>query len=143
DQAMTKRNIALIAVTRRGCEQAATVRNRLRAGKVYRPAEYGPTQANWEQTFDSPLAELVSTLWREHDQLAFFLATGAVVRLVAPHLQSKQTDPGVLAIDERGEFVIPLVSGHEGGANQFAREVAACLGATPVVTTASDSSGGF
>jgi precorrin-4 C11-methyltransferase len=137
------RKIALIAVTRHGCEQAIRVRTRLRAGHVYRPAQYGPSQANWEQTFDRPLSEVVPELWREHEQLVFFLAAGAVVRLVAPHLQSKQTDPGVLAIDERGEFVIPLVSGHEGGANHFARQVAASLGATPVVTTASDSASGF
>ncbi len=137
------RTIALIAVTQRGCEQAARVRTRLRAGHVYRPAQYGPSQANWEKTFDRPLSEVVPELWREHEQLVFFLATGAVVRLVAPHLQNKQTDPGVLAIDEQGEFVIPLVSGHEGGANQFARQVAACLGATPVVTTASDSTASF
>ena len=73
-----------------------------------------------------------------HDQLVFFLAAGAVTRLIAPCLLSKESDPGVLAIDEGGHFVIPVLSGHRGGANAFARTVAGYLGATPVVTTASD-----
>ena len=77
------------------------------------------------------------------DQLVFFLAAGAVVRLIAPHLGDKTHDPGVLAIDEAGSFVIPLLSGHEGGANAFARRVAGYLGAVPVITTASDTCGGL
>src|SRR5205823_2902571 len=77
------------------------------------------------------------------EQLVFFLAAGAVTRLVAPCLASKETDPGVLAVDEAGRFVIPLLSGHKGGANAFARTVAGCLGATAVITTASDVIGGL
>ncbi len=78
-----------------------------------------------------------------YQQLVFFLAAGAVTRLIAPYLVSKESDPGVLTIDEAGQFVIPLLSGHRGGANSFARTVAGCLGATPVVTTASDVLGGL
>ncbi len=82
-------------------------------------------------------------LFARCEQLVFFLAAGAVTRLVAPCLASKETDPGVLAMDEAGRFVIPLLSGHKGGANAFARTVAGCLGATPVITTASDVIGGL
>jgi precorrin-4 C11-methyltransferase len=135
--------IALIAVTRRGAEQARLLRRRLRAGEVHRPARYGPAEHPWEVLFDGPLAESVPRLFAECEQLVFFLAAGAVTRLIAPCLSSKETDPGVLAVDEAGRFVIPLLSGHKGGANAFARTVAGCLGATPVITTASDVIGGL
>jgi precorrin-4 C11-methyltransferase len=135
--------IALIAVTRRGTEHACTLRQRLRRGDIFRPAAYGPARHNWECTFDGPLAGAVGAWFKNFDQLVFFVAAGAVTRLLAPHLVSKKTDPGVLAVDEAGRFVIPILSGHRGGANAFARTVAGCLGATPVITTASDVMGGL
>jgi precorrin-4 C11-methyltransferase len=135
--------IALVAVTRRGVEQARLLRRRLRAGEVHRPQRYGPVEHGWETVFAGPLAEVVPDLFRRCEQIVFFLAVGAVTRLIAPHLASKETDPGVLAVDEAGRFVIPVLSGHKGGANAFARTVAGCLGATPVITTASDVVGGL
>jgi len=130
--------IALVAVTKRGIEQARLLRKRLRTGEVFRPDRYGPAESTWEHVFGGALAEQIPALFTEHDQLVFFLATGAVTRLIAPCLVSKTSDPGVLAIDEAGRFVVPVLSGHVGGANAFARTVAGCLGATPVITTASD-----
>jgi precorrin-4 C11-methyltransferase len=135
--------VALVAVTRRGVEQARLLRRRLRAGEVHRPERYGPAEHGWELPFAGPLSEKVPALFRRCGQLVFFLAAGAVTRLVAPCLSSKEADPGVLAVDEAGRFVVPLLSGHKGGANAFARTVAGCLGATPVVTTASDVLGGL
>jgi precorrin-4 C11-methyltransferase len=135
--------IALIAVTRRGVEQARRLRARLRGGEVHRPARYGPAEHGWEVLFEGALAERVPDLFGQCGQLVFFLATGAVTRLIAPCLASKESDPGVLAIDEAARFVVPVLSGHQGGANAFARTVAGCLGATPVVTTASDVLGGL
>ena len=135
--------IILVAVTRHGVKQARLLRQRLRSGEVYYPMRYGPAEKSWELPFTSSLSELVPQLFQRGGQLVFFLAAGAVTRLIAPCLVSKETDPGVLAVDEAGRFVIPLLSGHKGGANAFARTVAGCLGAIPVVTTASDVIGGF
>jgi precorrin-4 C11-methyltransferase len=135
--------VALIAVTRWGVEQARLLRRRLRAGELHRPERYDPAEHPWEVPFAGPLAERVRELFARCEQLVFFLAAGAVTRLTAPCLASKETDPGVLAVDEAGRFVIPLLSGHKGGANAFARTVAGCLGATPVITTASDVIGGL
>lgn len=139
----TPTNVALIAVTRRGIDQARRLRRRLRTGEVHRPARHGPPEHPWETVYDGALATLVPTLFDRCEQLVFFLAAGAVTRLIAPCLASKDTDPGVLAVDEAGHFVIPLLSGHRGGANVFARTVAGCLGATPIITTASDVIGGL
>ena len=86
------------------------------------------------------VAEL-STAWRECDALVCFLATGAAVRLLAPLLTDKHRDPGVVCVDEGLRFAVALVGGHGGGANALATDVAAALGAQPVVTTATDAVG--
>jgi len=88
--------------------------------------------------YQGPLSEQIGPLFASQDQLVFFVSLGAVLRLVAPHLKSKYEDPGVLVVDEAGRFVIPVLSGHLGGANAFAQSLATVLGATPVITTASD-----
>lgn len=135
--------IALIAVTRGGLDQARRLRTRLGRGEVHRPAHLGDSAHPWEHLFAGPLSEQVPNLFARCEQLVFFLAAGAATRLIAPCLVSKMSDPAVLAVDEAGHFVIALLSGHQGGANAFARTVAGCLGATPVITTASDVLGGL
>ncbi|MFC8966162.1 precorrin-3B C(17)-methyltransferase [Streptomyces sp. NPDC057094] len=93
------------------------------------------------RVYDGPVADAVRRAFAECDQLVCFLATGAVVRLVAPLLADKASDPGVVCVDEAGRFAVPLVGGHAGGANDLAREVGEVLGAEPVVTTATDAVG--
>lgn len=70
--------------------------------------------------------------------LIIIISLGAVVRMIAPILKDKKTDPAVVVIDDKGENVISVLSGHIGGANELTREVAAALEAHPVITTASD-----
>ncbi|MER5471316.1 precorrin-3B C(17)-methyltransferase [Streptomyces sp. NPDC002685] len=93
------------------------------------------------RVYDGPVADAVRRAFAECDQVVCFLATGAVVRLVAPLLADKGSDPGVVCVDEAGRFAVSLVGGHAGGANELAREVAELLGAEPVVTTATDAVG--
>ena len=81
----------------------------------------------------------IATAWRESRQLVCFLAAGATVRLLAPLLGDKATDPGVVVVDEASRFAVALLGGHGGGANALATQVADVLGATPVVTTGSDA----
>ncbi len=78
------------------------------------------------------------TLWQSHDALICIMASGIVVRQIAPLLQDKYRDPAVLVMDERGQFVISLLSGHVGGANALTKRVAAICGGQAVLTTASD-----
>ncbi len=75
----------------------------------------------------------------ECDLIVSHLALGATTRIIAPLLRDKHTDPGVVVVDEAARFAVPLVGGHGGGANALAVRLAEGLGATPVVTTATDS----
>ncbi|MCW7944728.1 Precorrin methylase [Streptomyces hygroscopicus] len=93
------------------------------------------------RVYDGPVGDAVRAAFAECEQLVCFLATGAVVRLLAPLLGEKTSDPGVVCVDEGGRFAVSLVGGHAGGANELAGEVGEVLGAQPVVTTATDSVG--
>ncbi|KOG33886.1 precorrin-3B C(17)-methyltransferase [Streptomyces resistomycificus] len=93
------------------------------------------------RVYEGPVADAVRAAFAECEQLVCFLATGAVVRLVAPLLGDKASDPGVVCVDEGGRFAVSLVGGHGGGANELAREVGGLLDALPVVTTATDAVG--
>ncbi|MEU0999131.1 precorrin-3B C(17)-methyltransferase [Streptomyces tibetensis] len=91
------------------------------------------------RVYEGPVGDAVRTAFAQCEQLVCFLATGAVVRLVAPLLSGKMEDPGVVCVDEGGRFAVSLLGGHAGGANELAREVGDLLGAEPVVTTATDA----
>lgn len=77
------------------------------------------------------------------DAMIFVGSCGIAVRTIAPYVKDKRTDPAVICIDELGTFVIPLLSGHIGGANALARRLAAGMNATAVITTATDIHGKF
>ena len=85
-----------------------------------------------------PLADFTAPVFAWADAMVFVGACGITVRAIAPHVRDKGTDPAVLAVDELGQFVIPLLSGHIGGANRLAARLAEAVGATAVVTTATD-----
>jgi cobalt-precorrin 5A hydrolase len=78
-------------------------------------------------------------VWGEFDAIVAVMALGIVVRLVGPLATDKRRDPGVVAVDDAGRFAVSVLGGHGAGANELAGEVAAILGATPVITTASEA----
>ncbi|WP_328679331.1 precorrin-3B C(17)-methyltransferase [Streptomyces sp. NBC_00322] len=91
------------------------------------------------RVYEGPVGRSVELAFAECDQLVCFLATGAVVRLIAPLLAGKSADPGVVCVDEGQRYAVSLLGGHGGGANELAAQVADVLGCAPVVTTATDA----
>jgi cobalt-precorrin 5A hydrolase / precorrin-3B C17-methyltransferase len=87
------------------------------------------------------LAATVAQLWGEVDGFVLVCATGIAVRAIAPLLAAKATDPAVVCLDDGGRWAVALTGGHRAGGNALAREVAAHVGAEPVVTTATDAAG--
>ncbi len=83
----------------------------------------------------------LESAFRESEGIVFISSTGIAVRLAAPFLSSKQDDPAVVVIDDMGKYVISLISGHLGGANELARTLAGIIQAQPVITTASEGRG--
>lgn len=90
-----------------------------------------------------PLAQWTQKAFAQKEALIFVGAAAIAVRAIAPYLRHKSVDPAVLVLDEGGQFVIPILSGHMGGANDLAQQVAALLGATAVITTGTDVNGIF
>ena len=92
-------------------------------------------------TYADGLRPWLQQAWHRYDGFIFCLATGAVVRLIAPLLENKATDPAVVVIDEAGQYAISLCSGHQGGADRLAHQVSQHLGSAPVVTGAAHELG--
>jgi cobalt-precorrin 5A hydrolase/precorrin-3B C17-methyltransferase len=92
----------------------------------------------WTKPNSESLAEAIAQRWSVRAQLIFILPVGAVVRLIAPYLNHKQHDPGIVAVAETGRWVVSVSGGHQGGADALARQVAALLRVEPVITTASE-----
>ena len=84
------------------------------------------------------LRSIVDENFKIYDALIFITATGIAVRIIAPHIVSKLSDPAVIVIDESGRHVISLLSGHVGGANNLTLKVAEIINAEPIITTATD-----
>ncbi len=118
-----REGIALTAFTERGRELASKLAAAL--GGCIR-----------EQ--DQPLADWTAESFLSCEVLVFVGAVGIAVRSIAPHIRSKASDPAVVCVDETGRFAVPILSGHLGGANALAKQIAALTGGEAVITTATD-----
>lgn len=90
---------------------------------------------------DFNFKEVSKKVMESYSAIIFISSTGIAVRAIAPHIKSKDMDPAVLVIDNSCNYVISLLSGHLGGANEFTLEVSKCLMAQPIITTATDNLG--
>lgn len=136
------RSIAVVGVSRKGARLAGRIAQGLPDASLWVPADR-MEDAPAARPFSEPVSDLLPRLFLDPsiDALVVVLALGATVRLLAPHLRAKQTDPAVVVLDDAGCFAIPLLGGHAAGANDLARHIAGLVGACPVITTASDLAG--
>jgi cobalt-precorrin 5A hydrolase len=132
--------IAVVAITRNGALLGRKLRDSLAGAELYVSRHYAG-QAGKDRTIFEPgeLKGLLASLWKGMDGFVLIMATGIVVRLIAPLLESKQSDPAVVTMDDAGRFAISLTSGHLGGANELAERCAFISGARAVITTATDA----
>ncbi len=130
-----KENIAIILVSEGGLPTARLISHELGEAPVF-------TTHTLEgcQTIPS-YVQFLSAYFRAYDLFVFIGAMGICIRSIAPFIKDKYTDPAILCVDSTGRFVVSVLSGHIGGANDWARRVAAITGGEAVVTTQSDNTG--
>lgn len=134
--------IGIIAFTKAGCALAKKLAEGLGmdSASVCGPARYADELGiDAYGSLDAWTEEHFAT----DGALIFVGASGIAVRAIAPHVRDKFTDPAVVSVDEAGRFVVPLLSGHVGGANELARDVAVITGGQAAVSTATDVNGLF
>lgn len=132
-------NAAVIAFTRRGAALGEAVARHLDA-TLHVPPRLAPELG--AAAYGS-LGAWTAEAWQSRDALIFIGACGIAVRAIAPHVRDKFTDPAVVVMDEGGRYVIPLLSGHVGGANALAAALAEVTGGQAVISTATDVNGRF
>lgn len=136
-----KRRYAILTLTQGALVQGRRLQVLLPDSDLYVNKRFMCQLDQREYTISQPLSELTPELFKRYDCLIWIMASGIVVRSIAPLIQHKAQDPAILIIDEQGQNVISLLSGHLGKANDDTRHIASLLNANPVITTASDVSG--
>ena len=129
-----KNKIIIAAFTKNGIELAKKISKYFNA-KIFVPERFSDNKLEY---FGTNLNEWAGKIFYNSEAIIFVSACGIALRAIAPYIKSKLQDPAVIVIDEKGKFVIPVLSGHIGGANELAKKIAAYLNATPVITTATD-----
>ena len=127
--------IGIISISKQGNALSAKLAGLLGNTTCY-------TLAKWNLPdflpINGKLKDFCGEVFHKHESLIFIMASGIVVRSIAPWIKDKKTDPAVVVIDDKGKNVISLLSGHLGGANSLCQHIAAKISAHPVITTASD-----
>lgn len=141
-EAQTSRRTVIVAITHAGTVLGRRLAAALDGAELWTASRFVPEAGGDARTFDDGrLAPLIGELFPRCDGLVLICALGAAVRLVAPHLRDKRSDPAVVVVDDAGRFAVCAASGHVGGGNRLAQRVADVLGATAVITTASEAHG--
>lgn len=131
---------AIITATKGGLKQAYKISEGLDAD-IFTFKKAIEKEDQRHQVISGSLKEFVGQVFKKYDTLLFIMAAGIVVRVISSYVQDKTQDPAVLVMDEAGKYVISLLSGHLGGANEKAVKLAKYIDALPIITTSSDTKG--
>ncbi len=129
--------VAILAITKNGIKMGLSLKNLFPDWKIFAPSKFSDNNEIIEWYNDSTSIKIVD-LFKSNDALICLFSLGAVIRLIAPHIKDKKTDPAVIVIDDQAQFVISVLSGHLGGANELSNDIAQKINAVPVITTAAD-----
>ena len=128
--------VSVLAITKNGISIGAKLKEIFPDWNVYAPSKFSnDKEIIW---YSEPTSEKIVELFKKNKALICLFSLGAVIRLIAPHLKDKKNDPAVIVIDDKTNFVISVLSGHLGGANELTQTIAEKLNAIPVITTAAD-----
>lgn len=129
--------ISVLAITKNGISIGQKLKDFFPKWEIFAPEKFANENSSitW---YSEPTSEKIVELFKNNEGLICLFSLGAVIRLIAPHLKDKKTDPAVIVIDDKTNFVISVLSGHIGGANELTQEIAEKIQAQAVITTAAD-----
>ena len=127
----------VLAITKNGVKIGQKLKELFPDWIIFAPSKFS-NENNDISWYSEPTSEKIIELFKNSNALVCLFSLGAVIRLIAPYLKDKKTDPAVIVIDDKTNFVISVLSGHIGGANELTQEIAEKIGAVPVITTAAD-----
>lgn len=136
-----RKGIAILTLTSPAVHLGRILAKNLPASTLYLPQRLSEPEDEARKNirlFQEAIRQVLQNAFTRHDALVCIMASGIVVREIAPLLKNKHSDPAVVVMDPDGRFVVSLLSGHEGGANALARQIAGMTGGQAVITTASD-----
>ena len=129
--------ISVLAITKNGVDIGLKLKELFPDWEIFAPSKFSnfSKEIIW---YSESTSEKIVELFKNNNALVCLFSLGAVIRLIAPYLKDKKTDPAVIVIDDKTNFVISVLSGHLGGANELTQIIAQKLDAIPVITTAAD-----
>jgi len=129
--------ISVLAITKNGVNIGLKLKELFPDWEIFAPSKFldSSKKVIW---YSESTSEKIIELFKTNNALVCLFSLGAVIRLIAPYLKDKKTDPAVIVIDDKINFVISVLSGHLGGANELTQLIAQKLNAIPVITTAAD-----
>lgn len=129
--------VSVLAITKNGIKIGIELKKYFPNWEIFAPSKFSDSNKEVIWYSDSTTEKIIE-LFKNNNAIICLFSLGAVIRLIAPYLKDKKTDPAVIVIDDKTTFVISVLSGHLGGANELTQIIAQKLSATPVITTAAD-----